>query len=182
VAGYGPGAANVVGLTDQTDLFFTASSGYNRNLAALSADATISAPAEVRPGDTFTVTAEGLDADWQTTAVLASDPVELGQADVLNGAVSYEVVAPTEIGAHTVTLTGAQTGKVLTANITVSAAAPASPSPSPSAVAITAPSQNSGPLAGTGGTVPLALAALALALIAGGTYLAIRRHRRHVAS
>ena len=182
VAGYGPGAANVAGLTDQTDLFFTASSGYNRNLAALSADATISAPAEVRPGDTFTVTAEGLDADWQTTAVLASDPVELGQADVLNGAVSYEVVAPTEIGAHTVTLTGAQTGKVLTANITVSAAAPASPSPSPSAVAITAPSQNSGPLAGTGGTVPLALAALALALIAGGTYLAIRRHRRHVAS
>lgn len=183
VAGYGPGAANVVGLTDQTDLFFTASAGYDTDLAALSADATISAPAEVRPGAAFTVSAAGLDADWQTTGVLASDPVELGVADVWDGAVSYDVVAPTELGAHTVTITGTQTGTVLTADITVSEAAPASPTPSETPAAIAAPvSQNSGPLAGTGGTAPIALGALALAMVVGGAYLAIRRHRRHVSS
>jgi alkaline phosphatase len=183
IAGYGPGAANVVGLTDQTDLFFTASAGYDTDLSALSADATIAAPAEVRPGAEFTVTAAGLDADWQTSGVLASDPLDLGVADVLGGSVSYDVVAPTELGAHTVTITGSQTGTVLTANVTVSEAAPASPSPSSTPAAVAAPvSQNSGPLAGTGGTAPIALGALALAMVVGGAYLAIRRHRRHVSS
>lgn len=182
VAGYGPGAANVVGLTDQTDLFFTAADGLelNQDLASLSEGATISAPREVRPGATFTVTASGLDADWQATGLLESDPVDLGQQDVLDGAVTYEVTAPTEEGAHTVTLTGVQTETELTANITVSAAAPIAPTPSPSAsaAAVVAGGQSSSPLAATGGVVPFALIGIALLLLAGGGYLAARRHRR----
>jgi alkaline phosphatase len=182
IAGYGPGAANVVGLTDQTDLFFTAADGLGLglDLSQLSADATLSAPAEVRPGDTFTVTAEGLDADWQVGAVLASDPVDLGQRDVLNGTVAYEVTAPETEGEHTVTLTGAQTGTVLTAAISVTAAAPVDPVPAPSesADAGAVGSGQGGSLAVTGGTGPFALVGIALALVAGGAVLAIRRHRR----
>lgn len=184
IAGYGPGAANVVGLTDQTDLFFTAANGLglDQDLAELSADATISAPDRVRPGSTFTVSAAGLDADWQTTAVLASDPVDLGQRDVLNGDVSYEVTAPEQEGEHTVTLTGAQTGRILTARFAVDAAAPGDPAPSPSetspGLAAGGSGQGGGPLAVTGGGVPLGLAAVAAVFIAAGAYLAVRRHRR----
>lgn len=180
VAGYGPGAANVVGLTDQTDLFFTAANGLalNQDLAALSADAKITAPSEVQPGATFTVAVEGLDADWQVGGVLASEPVDLGQRDVLSGAVTYEVTAPTEEGAHTVTVTGAQTGTELVASFTVTAAAAPNPAPSESAVAGGPSGQSGDPLAATGGTIPFALAGIALALVAGGTYLVIRRHRR----
>ncbi len=185
IAGYGPGAANVVGLTDQTDLFFTAANGLalSRDLGSLSAQASISAPAEVQPGSTFTVTADGLAADWQARAAVASDPVDLGVRDVLAGSVDYEVTAPDEAGPHTLTLTGAQTGTVLTAEFVVSAAAPAEPTPAPGATdAATAPvsagsGSGSGPLATTGGTLPIGFLVAGLLAIAVGAHLVIRRRR-----
>lgn len=185
IAGYGPGAANVVGLTDQTDLFFTASSGWNRDLAALSQGATGSAPASVQPGAAFDVTVSGLAADWQATAVLASGPVDLGQTDVRAGVATYRVTAPTEPGDHTLTVTGAQTGTRVVVAFRVDAAAPVDPSPSPSAsasagaVAGSASGNGGDPLALTGGTVPTTLAALALALVAVGGYLVLRRRHLH---
>lgn len=181
IAGYGPGAANVVGLTDQTDLFFTSANtlGLNQDLASLSAAATLAAPTEVLPGATYTVTASGLNADWQ---VRGSD--DLGQQDVLRGTASFQVTAPAEPGTQTVTLTGAQTGVVLTADVSVSAAAPVDPAPTASATPPAAAagsgsgSSSTGSLATTGTSVPFALGGIALALVAGGAYLVIRRHRR----
>ncbi|MFS0733516.1 alkaline phosphatase [Microbacterium sp. 1P10UB] len=180
IAGYGPGAANVAGLSDQTDLFFTSANtlGLNQDLASLSAAATLAAPAEVLPGATYTVTASGLNADWQ---VRGAD--DLGQQDVLRGTASFQVTAPAEPGTQTVTLTGVQTGVVLTADVTVSAAAPVDPAPTasatpPAAAAGTGSGSSTGSLATTGTSVPFALGGIALALVAGGAYLVIRRHRR----
>ncbi|MGP3533393.1 alkaline phosphatase [Microbacterium sp. RD1] len=181
IAGYGPGAANVVGLSDQTDLFFTAANALHlqRDLTALSADATIATDvAAVKPGDEFTVTVTGLDADWQATAVLASDPVDLGQRDVLGGQVSFTVTAPGEPGEHTVTVTGAQTAVALVANITVTAdAVPGDPSSSQTPAAVAGGVRN--PLAGTGGTVPWLAIGLGVATLGVGTYAVLRR--RHPA-
>ncbi|WP_423919386.1 alkaline phosphatase [Frigoribacterium sp. 2-23] len=191
VAGYGPGAANVVGLIDQTDNFFTIANALqlNRDVDSLSKAATITAPSTVAPGATFTVSAAGLAGDRQTTGVVQSDPVALPRADVINGGVSYSVTAPTEPGAHTVTVTGSQSGTVLTAAFTV--ADPATPGAGTgtgsgtgaggtgggSGVGGTGPAA-AGPagLAFTGATVlPAALAALALAVL--GTILVLRRRR-----
>lgn len=186
IAGYGPGAANVVGLTDQTDLFFTSANALslNRDLAALSADATISlgAPA-VKPGAEFTASVTGLDADWQLKGLLESDPVDLGQVDVLRGNASFTVTAPTELGEHTVTLTGAQTGTVLTASVVVAedpAAVPTPSAPADPAVGATAGGSGSGGSGALGSTGAIVgpLAALAALLMAAGTVLALRQRRK----
>lgn len=200
VAGYGPGAANVVGLTDQTDLFFTAANtlGLNRDLPALSAAATLTAPAAVTPGASFTVTAAGLAGDWTTSATLGD--TDLGRADVIDGAVTFTGTAPTTEGAQTVTVRGGQTGVELTATLTVSTDAPTeptdpattTPAPEPTVTAGAGASGSGGggggstaggstggsggPLATTGTEIALA-AMLALTLAGAGT-LIIRRSRR----
>lgn len=184
VAGYGPGAANVAGLTDQTDLFFTAANslGLNRDLAALSKGATIAAPTQVRPGSTFTVTVNGLAADWQATATLNSQTLDLGQADVLNGTATYTVTLPETFqeGAHTLTITGSKTGTVVTAPIEVRADAPANPGTpaEPSGAGAASDPRGGGGLPNTGGTAPIAAALLAAAAVAAGVYMALRRRRR----
>lgn len=187
IAGYGPGAANVVGLTDQTDLFFTAANGLalSPDLASLSANASISVPAEVRPGDTITVSAEGFSADWQLVGS-AGDSTALGQRDALRGAARFETTAPTTEGAFEIAVRGAQTGVLKTATVTVSAAAapvpPIAPSPTPSSSAGAGggggAAGNGGPLASTGAALPLGAAVLAVGLLATGAYLRARR-RRH---
>ena len=181
IAGYGPGAANVLGLTDQTDLFFTSANALDleRDLKKLSADATISAPAEVAPGAEFTVTATGLDADWQALGLLESDPVDLGQVDVLNGTAVFTATAPEEEGTtHTVTITGAQTAVELTAEIAVTANPAPVPSPSDStspAPAAAAGGSSDNSLAITGAAAPWVLAAFATLMLAVGTYAVYRR-------
>lgn len=187
IAGYGPGAANVVGLTDQTDLFFTAANGLalSSDLASLSANASISVPAEVRPGDTISVAAEGFSADWQLVGS-AGDATALGQRDALRGAARFEMTAPTTEGAFEIAVRGAQTGVTKTATVTVSAAAapvpPIAPSPTPSSSAGAGggggAAGNGGPLASTGAALPLGAAVLAVGLLATGAYLRARR-RRH---
>ncbi|MFG6444406.1 alkaline phosphatase [Microbacterium sp. P06] len=185
IAGYGPGAANVVGLTDQTDLFFTSANalGLERDLTKLSSDATLAAPTEVAPGAEFTVTTSGLDADWQATALIGSEPTDPAQVDVLNGTGVFTVTAPEELGATTVTVTGAQTGTVLTAQVVVTADPAPVSSPSPSStpvVAGTGGGPSTGVLAITGGSAPWVLAGIAGAMLAVGAY-AVHRRRRGLA-
>ncbi|MDO9397031.1 MAG: alkaline phosphatase, partial [Herbiconiux sp.] len=136
IAAYGPGGAQVVGLTDQTDNFFTIANALtlNRDTASFSAGAgaTLSA-AEVEPGAPVTLTASGFGGDRQLGAVVGdggADALTLGAQDVIDGAASYAFTAPTEPGAHTVTLTGRQSGVVTTASFTVvEAGAPGTPAP-----------------------------------------------------
>ncbi|NQX29709.1 alkaline phosphatase [Microbacteriaceae bacterium VKM Ac-2854] len=183
IAGYGPGAAAVIGLTDQTDNFFTIANALtlDRDLPALSADASVAAPATVAPGGELTVTASGLAGDRQLTGSIADSTV--GKTDVIDGSVELTVTAPTEPGSYDIALTGTQSATALTASFTVEAGAPATSSPAPTATP-TAPagvaggSNGSGSLPFTGADVaPLAFLAAAL-LLAGGVLTALRRRRR----
>lgn len=184
VAGYGPGAANVVGLTDQTDLFFTSMNALelNSDLTALSSDATLSLSAtQVAPGAEFTATVAGLDGDWQASGLLESEPVELGVQDVIDGGLVFAVTAPEELGTHTVTITGAQTGVEIAAELTVTETpAPVSGTPSegtdPIVGAAAGAGGSGGPLASTGAVVA-PFAALAALLLAVGGYLGWRKRR-----
>lgn len=198
IAGYGPGAANVVGLTDQTDLFFTAANGLDltQNLASLSAPATLSVPAQVRPGADFTAAANGFAADWQLTGTLSggapaqrdalNGSTALGQRDALRGSTAFPVTAPTVEGTYEITVRGTQTGTSKTASFVVSAAAGpvASPSPSPSGAApagvggVAGQGGGGAPLAMTGAALPIGAAILAAGLLAVGAYLRMRRQRR----
>jgi len=184
VAGYGPGAANVVGLTDQTDLFFTSKNALelNSDLTALSADATISlSAAQVAPGAEFTATVAGLDADWQASGALESEPVDLGTQDVIDGGLVFAATAPAELGTHTVTVTGAQTGVEVTAEVTVTE----TPAPGtggsgegtdPAAGGVAGAGGSGGPLASTGAIVA-PFAAVAAMLLALGGYVVWRKRR-----
>ena len=196
IAGYGPGAANVLGLTDQTDLFFTSSNALalNTDLKSLSAAATLTLDqATVAPGADFTATGAGLAADWRATSEVttsaSTDP--LGVADVIDGQVVFTGTAPTAPGQYTVTLTGAQTGVSVSATLTV-AAAGATPAPTVAPTAAPA-AAGAGPantvaagvaaavggvLASTGAQVAPLVGAAALLLAAGGVLIAVRR-RRH---
>jgi alkaline phosphatase len=182
VAGYGPGAANVVGLIDQTDNFFTIVNALelDRDLAGLSAAAAITAPAEVKPSTEFTATATGFAGDRQVTAELNGEPVENGLIDVIDGQAAYAFTSPAALGPITVTLTGVQSGVVVTATITVAADA-AAPAPGagtgdPAAGAgAGAGGSNAGPIALTGASVlPALLLALMLA-VTGGVLVARRK-------
>jgi len=114
IAGYGPGAANVVGLTDQTDTFFTMSRALrlDRDTDDLSYKARAAvARATVAPGGTVTVTVKYFAGDRQLAAAQGADAI--GVADAINGAASFTFEAPEAKGVYTVKVTGAQTGKVV---------------------------------------------------------------------
>lgn len=192
VAGYGPGAANVVGLIDQTDNFFTIVNALqlDRDLDGLSADATITAPTEVAPGSEFTVATAGLAGDRQVTGTLdvAGTVTDLGIADVVDGVATYTVTAPTEPGSYTITLTGTQSGTTLNTTVAVVAGAftpapttppAAAPADGASAGGAGTAGSGRGPLAFTGSD---ALPALLLALMLAGTGAALVLRRRHRAT
>lgn len=186
IAAYGPGGANVVGLTDQSDNFFTIANALqlNRDTTSLSATAEVSlSAASVTPGGQVTVTASGFAGDRQVGGVLKSDPVDLGAQDVIDGAATYTVTAPTELGEHTVTVTGAQTGKTVIATFTVTNTPVPTSSAAPTAGAVAG--SNSAASGGTGayglastGVIIAPLAAIALALVALGGTLFLRRRRQ----
>src|SRR5690625_7244784 len=75
IAAHGPGAANVVGLTDQTDTFFTMrhALGLETDFAALTAAASIDAPAQVEPQEEFEVNGVGLAGDRQVELGINGD-------------------------------------------------------------------------------------------------------------
>ncbi|WP_425402284.1 alkaline phosphatase [Glaciibacter superstes] len=181
IAAYGPGGANVVGLTDQSDTFFTIANALslNRDLASLSAGAGLTLPkTSFAPGEEFQVSATGFAGDRQLSGVVESEPVSLARTDVINGAVAYTVTAPTEAGEHTVTLTGAQTGAEVVANFSVTADGQPVPNPEPSEGAAAPGAGNGGgpiDLASAGAVVlPFALAA---AIMLGLGLIALRRRR-----
>jgi alkaline phosphatase len=114
LAGYGPGAANVVGLTDQTDLYFTI-----RNALGLASDpkhasdkAAVSAsPAKVKPGHTVTITASRFYGDRRATVKVAGPAGQTVTRD-LSGGMLQLTIKPRKVGTYKVTVTGAQSGKV----------------------------------------------------------------------
>ncbi|SDH65051.1 alkaline phosphatase [Leifsonia sp. 98AMF] len=189
IAGYGPGAADVVGLTDQSDTFFTIARALelNRDYAALSAGASVTLNATtVKPGDPITATLAGFRGDRQVTGVMQSDPVALPRTDVLGGSAAITATAPTDLGAHTITVTGAQSGKAVTVNFEVTAdGQPSGALPGGSAGgstgggngAVTAGSTSAGSLASTGSIVAPLIVVIALALLIAG-YLFVTRGRR----
>lgn len=129
IAAYGPGAANVAGLTDDTDTFFTTMNvlELNGDLESLSASATIALdPSPVAPGEAVTASTSELNGDRQVLATVGDEPV--GQADVIDGVASFDLTAPDTPGQYPVVLTGLQTGTELTASLVVSQS-PTTPTP-----------------------------------------------------
>ena len=113
VAGYGPGAANVVGLTDQTDLFFTIRNalGLVDDTATGSDHAKVQAsPAKVKPGKSVTITASKFDGDRQVTIKMSGADKSSTTRDLSGGSVKL-TVKPKKVGSYTVTVTGLQSGK-----------------------------------------------------------------------
>jgi alkaline phosphatase len=121
VAAYGPGAANVVGLTDQTDTFFTMANALklDRGTAALSKGASV-VTSDYRPdkGEGITVTGSRFAGDRQVTLTTSAGDL-VGTYDVIDGRVVIPFTAPATSGPLTLTLTGVQTGKVVSAKVTV---------------------------------------------------------------
>ena len=121
IAAYGPGAANVIGLTDQTDTFFTMANTLrlDRDTAKFSSNATFTA-SDYRPdkGEKITLTGARFGADRQVI-VTSSTGASLGSFDVIDGTVSVPFTAGQTSGAVTLTATGVQTGKAVTAKVTV---------------------------------------------------------------
>lgn len=120
IAGYGPGAANVVGLTDQTDTFGTISRtlGLKTDPTKLSRRASVDS-AYAKPGRQITVRGTGFAGDRQATVTFGG---ESQRVDVIDAAVKATFTAPKPAGRQQVvkvTVTGAQTGVAKTARVTV---------------------------------------------------------------
>jgi alkaline phosphatase len=191
VAGYGPGAANVVGLIDQTDNFFTIANALqlNRDTASLSAGATLTLPkATFAPGESFDAVVAGLASDRQLTGSVAStaDPASataVPKSDVIDGDLVISSAAPSAAGEYTIQVTGTQSGKTVSARFQVTANGEASPTAPGSA----APAGTVGGTGSAGGsTTGLALTgaqiypfiAAALVLLVAGGIIVVRRRRR----
>ncbi|MCS5732278.1 alkaline phosphatase [Herbiconiux daphne] len=188
IAAYGPGAAQVVGLTDQSDNFFTMANALelNRDTASLSsgAKATLSATT-VEPGAELDLAASGFNGDRQLGSEVGS--TDLGSQDVIDGTAGYTFTAPTEPGSYSLTLTGRQSGKVVTVAFAVAAADPSSPAPTTTApAAIVGSGSGSGgsgaSALGSTGAVVAPIAVLGGLLLAAGAVLVLQRRRRHHAA
>jgi alkaline phosphatase len=110
IAAYGPGAANVVGLSDQTDTFFTIRDGLrlDEDLAALSRGARIDlSVGSPRPNQRVTLTASRFAGDRQVRVQVGS--TDLGTVDVIDG--TAQVTWKATSGGSTITVTGVQSGK-----------------------------------------------------------------------
>ncbi|PYF96367.1 alkaline phosphatase [Georgenia satyanarayanai] len=197
IAAYGPGGANVAGLTDDTDTFFTTMDALelNGDLASLSAAATLTLePSSAAPGQTVTAASSELFGDRQVLATVGGEPV--GQADVIDGVASFDVTAPETPGEYPVVLTGVQTGTELTASLVVSQS-PTTPAPGDDGddnepdtggvvdtddaggpgIGAAPQSAAGGPLAVTGAEVALAALLAALLLGSGGAAFWLRNQR-----
>ncbi|ROQ07705.1 MULTISPECIES: alkaline phosphatase [unclassified Curtobacterium] len=118
IAAYGPGAANVVGLTDQTDTFFTVSEGLrlNDDLAALSRGARVDlSDRSPHRGERVTLTGSRFAGDRQVRVRVGG--ADLGTVDVVDGTAATRWRA--ERGTTTVTFTGVQSGTEATVRVRV---------------------------------------------------------------
>jgi alkaline phosphatase len=110
IAAYGPGAANVVGLSDQTDTFFTIRDGLglDTDLAALSRSARIDlSVGSPRVGQRVAITASRFAGDRQVRVQVGS--TDLGTVDLVDG--TAKVTWKATSGKSTITVTGVQSGK-----------------------------------------------------------------------
>lgn len=119
IAGYGPGAANVVGLTDQTDTFGTVvrALGLTEDTARLSKGAKVTS-AYAKPGRDVVVKATGFAGDRQ--AVIAFGD-ETQRVDVIDGVAQATFTAP-DVKKQTVvkvTVTGVQSEVAKNGKVTV---------------------------------------------------------------
>ena len=73
----------------------------------------------MRPGATVTVSANRFGGDRQIGATLQPGETTIGTADVIDGAAQLTFTAPAEPGEYIVIVTGAQTGKQVTARLLV---------------------------------------------------------------
>ncbi|GAW49993.1 MULTISPECIES: alkaline phosphatase [unclassified Nocardioides] len=111
VAGFGPGAANIVGLTDQTDLYFTMRNALGLSDNPSSSKATVQAtPSSVRSGRTVTITASKFFADRRATITITGPSKSSATRDVSGGTL-VATITPTKAGTYTVTVQGADSGK-----------------------------------------------------------------------
>lgn len=121
IAGYGPQAGNIVGLTDQTDTFFTMSNALklNRDTASLSRQASASIQgSKVTAGSKVTLSANRFAGDRQLTAKITHGD-SIDSVDVLDGRATFTFTAPQKPGRYTVTVTGVQSGKKAEETFTV---------------------------------------------------------------
>ena len=118
IAAYGPGAANVVGLSDQTDTFFTIRDGLrlDEDLAALSRGARVDvSDRSPRRGERVWFAGSRFAGDRQVR--VTADGTDLGTLDLVDGAAKVAWTATK--GATTVTFTGVQSGRQATAQVRV---------------------------------------------------------------
>jgi alkaline phosphatase len=113
VAGYGPGAANIVGLTDQTDMFGTIAGTLTlkTDTTAFSRNAKLT-PSLSASGAGVTVKGTGFGGDRQVVVAFGSDQKQT--VDVIDGKITATFTAPQAkaIKVVTVTATGVQSGIV----------------------------------------------------------------------
>jgi alkaline phosphatase len=124
IAGYGPGAANIVGLTDQTDLYFTIRDalGLVDDAEHASDRAKVTAtPAKAKPRQQVTITASRFYGDRRAT-VKVTGPAKQTVTRDLSGGMLVLTIKPKKAGTYQVTVTGAQSGKVAKDSIKVSKA------------------------------------------------------------
>lgn len=124
IAGYGPKAANVVGLTDQTDLFFTVADALKlpQTPAQLSRNARVQvAPKSVRAGAGVVVNGSAFYGDETVSVQLrrGAATVTLPAGTVAAGSFTVTTTAPRSAGQWSVRVTGDQSDKTVTQTFTV---------------------------------------------------------------
>ena len=124
IAGYGPRAANVVGLTDQTDLFFTIADALRLPQTAeeLSRNGRIQlAPRTVTAGAGLVINGSAFYGDETVTVTLRRGHPRclLPAATVAHGTFTVQATAPTGRGTWTVRAVGDQSGRTVTQQLTV---------------------------------------------------------------
>lgn len=118
IAAFGPGAANVVGLSDQTDTFWTIKDGLGLtdDTASLSRGARVDvSDRSPRAGKPVTLTGSRFAGDRQVRVRVGGS--DLGTLDLVDGSASVRWTA--ERGSATVTFTGVQSGAEATAQVRV---------------------------------------------------------------
>ncbi len=123
LAGYGPQAANVVGLTDQTDLFFTIKRalGLADDAAHASDHArVIATPKKVKKGGQVSVLAQQFNGD-RNVVITVKDPNGHTSSSTreLSGGEAILVFKADRTGTWTITVKGQQTGKSVSDTVVV---------------------------------------------------------------
>ncbi len=111
VAGYGPQAANIVGLTDQTDLFFTMARalGLVPDPGQASGDASVAVhPTTGTVGKPFTVVLDGFDGDRRVEVVIRRGSTQATRTVDLTDGAGRLTGTPGKKGRYRVVATGMQ--------------------------------------------------------------------------